>query len=357
MKLKQYIQQLKQYRTLYIWGAGSAGREILQFVRQELTPQSVCFVDNNPAVWHSEKYGCPVLCPQEIPGLIQQDASAKILIAARDNVQIAAQICSMGISAQQIDPDILGIVRNLYQCDAEGVFAADRQKIDQARALLQDARSVEIFDRILAYRRTGDSSFLDGLADSPEDQYFQKELFTPGEQEIFVDCGCYTGDTLKALLQRTNNAICRAYLFEPDRTALAQLKEYVSELNHPNIRIYPNGCWNSNCDLSFAESGSWSSKVDPSGENQIRGIRVDDVLDGQPVTFVKMDIEGSEREALEGMQQSIQKYHPVLAISIYHKLTDLYEIPLQIQKMDARYRLYIRCYAPNSDTEIVCYAI
>lgn len=357
MKLNQYIQQLKKYRTLYIWGAGSAGQEILQFLRNELSPEKVFFVDNNPATWHSEKDGCLVLCPQDVPGLVQQDTTAKILIAARDNVQIFSQISRMGISADQIDQNILGIVRNLYQCDAEGIFSADREKIQQARALLLDDRSIEIFDRILAYRRTGDSAFLDGLSDAPEDQYFQKELFTPGCQEIFVDCGSYTGDTLKALLKRTDNSICGGYLFEPDRTALTQLIEYVSSLSHQNIHIYPYGCWHSDCDLSFAESGSWSSKVVPAGENKIHGVRVDNVVAEHPITFVKMDIEGSEREALEGMRQSIQRHHPVLAISIYHKLTDLYEIPLQIRDIDPSYRLYIRCYAPNSDTEIVCYAL
>lgn len=357
MKIKQYIQQLSQYRSLYIWGAGSAGREVLDFVQKELSPDGIFFVDNNPAVWNTEKYGYPVLCPQQIPALVCRDQNSRILIAARDNVVIADQIRSLGIPMEQVETEILGIVRNLYQWDAAQIFAADQQRIHQARALLRDARSVEIFDGILTYRKTGDSAFLRGLADPPEEQYFQKELFTPGKQEVFVDCGSYTGDTLRALLQRTGGKIRECFLFEPDRTALAQLRSYVSSLDDQKIHIYPCGCWHSTCALPFSESGSWSSKVDPSGPECIQGVRVDEVVGNQPITFVKMDIEGAEREALQGMRNSIQAHHPVLAISIYHKLTDLYEIPLQIQEMDPGYRLYIRCYAANSDTEIVCYAI
>lgn len=357
MKIDQYIRRLKQYDNFVIWGAGSAGSEVLAFLKAEFGLCGIVFVDNNPSMWNTEKEDCRVVSPQEVCGLLERTANVRILIAARDNVVIGTQIRELGISMDQVEVDILGVIRNQYQCNAEDILTRDQSKIQAARALLQDARSVEIFDRILDYRRTGDSAFLKGLADLPQNQYFPQDLFTLGPQEVFVDCGSYTGDTLRGLLERTDGSIKSCYLFEPDRTALEQLRSYVGSQKNLNAHIYPCGCWHSNCDLPFSESGSWSSKVDPAGSGKISGVRVDDVVADTPITFVKMDIEGAEREALRGMERSICAHHPVLAISIYHKISDLYELPLQIHEMNDNYRLYIRCYAPNSDTEIVCYAL
>ena len=68
-----------------------------------------------------------------------------------------------------------------------------------------------------------------------------------------------------------------------------------------------------------------------------------------------MDIEGSELKALEGMKQTIKKYKPKLAICIYHKFEDLWELPLYIKKLVPEYQLYIRNYTSYLD-EIVLYA-
>lgn len=82
---------------------------------------------------------------------------------------------------------------------------------------------------------------------------------------------------------------------------------------------------------------------------------MDDVVD-EKVTFIKMDIEGAEYEALLGAKETIQKNKPKLAISIYHKPEDIISIPKLIKSMVPNYRLYIRHYS-NADNETVLYAI
>lgn len=74
------------------------------------------------------------------------------------------------------------------------------------------------------------------------------------------------------------------------------------------------------------------------------------------VSFVKMDIEGSELNALRGMAETISRYRPALAICIYHKFEDLWEIPLFIHQLVPQYQLYIRNYTTYLD-EIVLYAV
>ena len=74
------------------------------------------------------------------------------------------------------------------------------------------------------------------------------------------------------------------------------------------------------------------------------------------MTFIKMDIEGAELEALKGSREIIQRYRPRLAISAYHKKEDLVELPLYIKELVPEYKLYIRHYS-NAGVETVLYAV
>ena len=91
------------------------------------------------------------------------------------------------------------------------------------------------------------------------------------------------------------------------------------------------------------------------GTEKVPADSIDHVLNGERATFIKMDIEGSEYQALLGAEQTIKKYHPRLAISLYHKPEDVLEIPYLIHKMNPDYRFIIRHYASNM-TETVLYA-
>lgn len=83
---------------------------------------------------------------------------------------------------------------------------------------------------------------------------------------------------------------------------------------------------------------------------------IDSVLNGGRADFIKMDIEGAELEAIKGAKNTIQKYHPQLAISVYHKTEDILELPKLILEYNPRYKLYLRHYS-ITDSETVLYAI
>lgn len=72
--------------------------------------------------------------------------------------------------------------------------------------------------------------------------------------------------------------------------------------------------------------------------------------------MLKMDIEGAELSALAGARESIRKWKPKLAICIYHKKEDLWEIAEYILGIEPEYRLYMRNYEDTA-TELVLYAV
>ena len=92
-----------------------------------------------------------------------------------------------------------------------------------------------------------------------------------------------------------------------------------------------------------------------SGVNRIPVDSIDNVCSGDKVTFIKMDIEGSEMEALKGAENVIKRDKPRLAICIYHKPEDLYEIPFWVKETVPEYKLYIRHHS-NLQNETVLYA-
>lgn len=96
--------------------------------------------------------------------------------------------------------------------------------------------------------------------------------------------------------------------------------------------------------------------ADKSAVTAIPVVALDDVCKDEAVTFIKMDIEGSERNALLGSERTIARCKPKLAISIYHKPEDVWELPELILRMNPEYALYVRHYSLTAE-DTVLYAI
>lgn len=100
------------------------------------------------------------------------------------------------------------------------------------------------------------------------------------------------------------------------------------------------------------------SGISQKGKSTVEAVTLDEVLGGEEITFIKMDIEGAEMKALKGAEKIIAKQRPKLAICIYHLENDLWEIPYFILNTFENYKIYIRHYQPeNLRGDTVLYAI
>ena len=127
------------------------------------------------------------------------------------------------------------------------------------------------------------------------------------------------------------------------------------------MTVIPKGVWSSVCELRFCSLGenshsSGSSFVFGEGGETVPVTSLDEALAGQRVTFIKMDIEGSELEALKGAEKTIREQKPKLAICVYHKPEDIWEIPELMLEFNEDYRFYMRHYSLAS-FDTVLYAI
>ncbi|MFI3249361.1 MAG: FkbM family methyltransferase [Eubacteriales bacterium] len=207
----------------------------------------------------------------------------------------------------------------------------------------------EVFDFLKA---NGVQQILSGrLTDAM--QYF--EDFVPVEEnEIFVDAGVRDGGTSLQFANWCDNHYEKIYLFEADRTVKNVIEKNITCLH--NTELYMKGLWNTEATLSFQlVEKTGGSHIAENGTETMEAVALDDVLQGQRITFLKMDIEGSELKALEGAQESIKKHKPKLAISLYHKPEDILTLPLYIKQLVPEYKIILRHYS-NVMTETVLYA-
>lgn len=216
---------------------------------------------------------------------------------------------------------------------------------------LDDEKSKHLMTSLLNFRLSLDLMFMEAIPFAQEFQYFENFLnLRPGE--VFLDAGGFDGQTSKDLIKR-----CPEYksihLFEPDPINLAVARKNLAE--HKNIYYYPLGLANKQTILRLESGDGSSSKISESGNLEVHVDAIDNVITEQ-ITFIKMDIEGSEGLALAGAKNHILQDHPKLAICCYHKFDDFWKIPEQVLSIRNDYHVYLRHYTEGI-TETVMFFI
>lgn len=186
-------------------------------------------------------------------------------------------------------------------------------------------------------------------------QYFDLPALRPMEREIFVDGGAFDGATAQAFAQWNKN-YSKIYAFEPNHQSYAICKKALSLL--PRSQCFSQGLWNRTAALDFCGAGQGSHFTESgtaTGE-QVQTVALDDIVGNDLVTFIKMDLEGAEANALQGAERTIRRCKPRLAICAYHKASDLWELPDLLLQFRPDYTFYMRHYS-LSDLETVLYAV
>ncbi len=223
-----------------------------------------------------------------------------------------------------------------------------------------DGYGKEFFKTLISYKYTGRLEYLEALEVLRESAPFpyDREKITS-----FADFGAYTGDTVKeaiALYPRLE----KISAFEPDAKSFAKLLRN-TEGESVDIRAVNALVWNENTKLVLRSGGAMNTiiekNVTDSGDMQKKKIiEVDAVKGDDAIPFapdlIKMDVEGCEREAIEGCRRIISEGAPVLRVSIYHNHRDLFDLYEKISALHGGYEYTLRqkCrYIPAWDVELI----
>lgn len=134
-------------------------------------------------------------------------------------------------------------------------------------------------------------------------QYFEDKLMIPEKDEVFIDAGMYNGETSLRFVRWCNGNYKKIIGFEPSKENLLLCNKNVELSKIKNLAIYKKGLWSKEEILKFDIANGTDSGISNTGTEMIETVTLDDVLNGEPATFIKMDIEGAELNALRGLRK------------------------------------------------------
>lgn len=226
---------------------------------------------------------------------------------------------------------------------------SNHETILELRNALSDDASKEQLDAFINQRKYG--HYRKSFSCAP--QYFEREIISPVHDEVFIDCGAFDGDTIKQFAEFCNNEYKRIIAYEADEYNYKKMKTELDGMH--DVIFFNNGVSDKAETVYFSNDGRMSSHISDTGV-KVEMVSIDQTIGDENVTFIKMDIEGSELKALMGAEKTILRCRPRLAICVYHRLEDILTIPQYIQSLDSSYMLYFRNYHSQS-IEAVIYAI
>jgi len=342
---------------IIIYGAGYNGLGATRELRQlGVHIDGIC--DSN------ENLSGKTLCGVQIFGLkslITLDKNTTIIITpCLASIKIEKMLREMGFNNLFVHTSAYGphVALKFYSenCkEKQNISAQNKDKIDFVFNNLSDEHSKAVFNANMKLWLYGD--YEEAINTRTQGGYYPHGIINLGKDEVFVDCGAYTGDSALEFSEKTNGNYRMIYAYEADELSYGMAKNFVKTKNLNNISINNIGVFSRKETLNFVTDDSVGNRIASQGETQIQVDSLDNLLEKRPypVTYIKMDIEGAEMDALYGAYKIITEDSPKLAICVYHKFGDIWEIPNHILTHFPDYNIYIRNEYVLYD--YVCFAV
>ena len=187
-------------------------------------------------------------------------------------------------------------------------------------------------------------------------QYNIKNIFEVSANSIVFDIGAWRGDTAFYFSKKMNNS-GKIYAFEPDSNAFETLNNVCEKYDLQNVETYNILFSDKKCEIPFIPMGF--SEAESIKMNAITVDEFVEINNIKKIDFIKMDVEGAEINILKGLEKTIKKLRPSLAVAIYHGgdffMEDFYKVPVYIKSITENYNYYIRTFSPwGGETILFC---
>lgn len=348
-------------RDLVLFGAGRLGRLTLRGLRAHGI-EPVAFSDNNQALWGSTIDGVTVLSPADAARLHGRSGAFVVTIFNPDSTFASLRAQLSRLSCEIVVSFIPLFWKYAVEClphmavDLPHRILQHRDEIWWAYSLLGDDLSRCEYVSQIRWRLSNDYDGL--LPPAHGDQYFPDDLFTLIPDEVVIDCGAFDGDTIRHILKRRSD-FRQILAFEPDPTNFKLLQEYTSGLPETfskRIMLRRLALGSEKGQILFEALAAPGSKASQTGSLVVECDTLDSIVSDWEPTYVKMDIEGSECDAIRGAQGIMTRASPIWAVCVYHLPEDIWRVPLSLASLCHNYRFFLRKYRTEV-WETVCYAI
>lgn len=345
----EYADKLKKElmaRPVVLYGVGYFKKAILNNLEHYGVPVE-CFCDSFKTGVDAET-NLPIISTDELA--LKYPQANVVITAAAPNAQnaITDKLFALGFGTEQIFTfgQIYKLFRTsatilsrltledfLQYCDGYA-WAYDFFKDDRSKQIILEKIKCYLFNDVVSFETQGNS-------------FFSNEL-SLSDNEVLVEGGVCTGGATRRFIDITNNAYKHIYGFEIDPENSKKAK--INLASYSNIDIATKGLWSFSGAVKAELTANGGSRIKECGGFDAGTISLDDMFAEMPVskmpTFIVLDIEGSEKEALIGAQRIIRDTRPKLAICAYFHPEYIYELPKMTHKFNSDYRFILRQYSP-----------
>ena len=347
-------------QPILMYGFGLFGTYYLKRLHAEGVKIKAIF-DANPELHDTEVVGIPILSPEKISEFSRDYVVFIAVLGYKYTLTKMFRELGFTHIFNEYEPEIKHIeslVLNKFQHKA--IIEKNASKIEEARKLFHEPKSLEIFDAALDAWGSGNWERLEAQ--------FQPEVILPDDiydknaQEVLVECGAYEGGGVYSFIHQSGHKYGFIYAFEPSELEFAICSRSFRLNRIPNIELHRLAVCDIDGTITFSDGDNshQGAKILEEGSGiKIPSTRLDTFF-SQPnkktPTLIRMDIEGAEVSALYGAKSLIYNHMPNLAISAYHRLEDYWEVPLTIAKLSKHpgYDIYLRHFRCYYDT--ICFA-
>ncbi len=290
--------------------------------------------------------GFPVLSLSEIEE--KYPRFIMLLGFAAGNEELISYIKKIGSRAQKfLVPEVPVFGEDVFDYK---LFLEKKKQIESLYEMLADEQSKKVLKNLIEYKLSGKPQYLYEMETDRMEVF--ESIFDFGDNENYLDLGAFTGDTVEEFLKVTKGNYAKIVAVEPAPKNFERLERFVKEKGLKNTQLINAAISDKRGEAFFSEKGGRNPFISENGKYSVDMIRLCDI-DFKP-TYIKIDVEGFERETISGGIRMIKENCPKIAMSLYHKNLDFLELPLYLKSIEPGYKLYLRHhpYLPAWETNL-----
>lgn len=345
------------YPSVVLWGAGFAYEDCITSIGKE---HIKAVFDNDSTKWGKVIGGFEIKSPVTDWGCYVDNNTAIVISTNGYVYEIAENIVEKHpeVNKAQLFSNSNNVVEQFrYKPEA---IAQNLDKIMRIKDLFCDQASKTYYINFLKACLSRNPFYFKDNPNCTKAYEYETDCCRVGLQggEVILDCGAYNGDTARIFMEKTNNN-CEIYCFEPVVENYKELRDWIEKEKLTNIHAIHSGVgkekkidyvYSTEEKTTKAAVGSnrFGSSIPVRSEIQVDTL--DNMAEGLNVSYIKMDIEGAEMDALHGARKIIASQFPQMLISGYHKIEDMWEIPEFVLSIHPDYKMFL-AHQPHAPYE------
>ena len=339
-------------KPLVLYGAGDLGKMAKEYF-DTLGIPFTCVVDASPDKHRQDPFwgGVEILAIQDVPAELKKTALFVICIVTAPFSLVTKPLKEQGWVDLVPFYDIAEEYINLHPL-SNGWFSGKLNEEDiyglaSVLCRWEDSTSRAHHLQFLAWRCLREEWFFDDAPVTINDRYFIPQVLSVlHDHEVFLDIGSYHGDVIIRFLEIVKNRYKEIFAIEPDKENLiklrSRLKEYMSS-DKGNIHLLECALGSEAKKERFYHGLGFASQFSKLGQTEITVKEMDDL--SIPATFIKLHIEGWERDVISGGLETIISNRPILTVTSYHKRNGLWSLPSQLMTCLDNYIFLFRLHS------------